>query len=125
MTPESLKLLQHYKGALTNEIITGESDIVFPATLRKYEAATSAAHSALVAHIEALEDAAVVPVASAGRLNHMLSIAFELRTDHEADDITADELRGALHHRLVTITDAELIETCGAPHDTYETAKEN
>ena len=57
------------------------------------------------------------------KYNHAFTIAFSVETEHEADDVTAEELRDAIRKRIddcMNGTDADLIECCGAPFDTYE-----
>lgn len=58
MTPASTKLLNQYRSALSNEIITGEQEFSSLASCRKYQAITEASRNALEAHIEKLERAA-------------------------------------------------------------------
>lgn len=53
------------------------------------------------------------------KFNHAFDFAFEVKTDNEADDVTAAELRAALLERANRLTDAELIEACGC-YDTLE-----
>lgn len=53
--------------------------------------------------------------------DHAMSIAFSLRSEHPSgEDLTAQQIRNALYHRLARLDDDELIEATGAPFDTYE-----
>ena len=53
--------------------------------------------------------------------DHAMTIAFSLRSEHPSgEDLTAQQIRKALYHRLVRLDDDELIEATGAPFDTYE-----
>ena len=54
------------------------------------------------------------------RFNHAYDIAFEVRTDHFPEDVTADELRAALRARLRSMSDEEIMEACGHPFDSFE-----
>jgi len=55
------------------------------------------------------------------KYNHAYDFAFSLENYSSGGaTTTAQELRAALQHRLNTITDNELIESCGYPFDTYE-----
>lgn len=54
------------------------------------------------------------------KYNHAFDIAFSIETDNEGENVTADELREGLRKRLDGISDAELIESCGLPWNTYE-----
>lgn len=52
--------------------------------------------------------------------NHAFDFAFEVITDHESIDVTAQELRTALLNRVHNLDDNELIEACGMPFNSYE-----
>jgi hypothetical protein len=54
------------------------------------------------------------------KYNHAFDIAFEVKTDNEGEDVTADELRRGLRNRINFMSDDEIIEACGLPFDTYE-----
>ena len=56
------------------------------------------------------------------RYNHAFDIAFEVITDHPGDEVTAEELLGALLARTADLAagNADIIEACGLPFDTFE-----
>lgn len=54
------------------------------------------------------------------KYNHAFDIAFEVITDNEGENVTADELRQGLRNRLNGMSDDEIIEACGLPFDTFE-----
>lgn len=54
------------------------------------------------------------------RFNHAYDIAFELVTEHDKDQVTAEELRAALWARLKSMDDTEILEACGYPFNSYE-----
>ena len=53
------------------------------------------------------------------RFNHAFDFAFEVKTDHQPDEVTADELRAALLERANRLSDHEIREACGC-FDTME-----
>ena len=54
--------------------------------------------------------------------NHAFDIAFsiECRTDPSGESITAQQFRDAIHKRLDSLNDEEILEAVGLPFDTYE-----
>lgn len=55
------------------------------------------------------------------RYNHAYTIAFEVETEHDADDVTADELRAGLRKRLDSLeNDQEWLAAADSPYDTIE-----
>lgn len=54
------------------------------------------------------------------KYNHAFDIAFEVKTDNDGENVTADELRQGLRNRLNGMSDDEIIEACGLPFDTFE-----
>jgi hypothetical protein len=53
------------------------------------------------------------------KYSHAFDIAFEIPSDNEGKDVTAQELRQGLERRLAGMGDDEFIEACGLPFDTY------
>lgn len=53
------------------------------------------------------------------RYSHVFEIAFTVNTDHDGEQVTADELWDALRARLTMPYD-EIIEACGPPISTEE-----
>ncbi len=55
-------------------------------------------------------------------LNHAYDIAFEVHTEHAADEVTTSELLIALQHRIDALrkNGDEVKEACGWPFDTVE-----
>lgn len=55
------------------------------------------------------------------RYNHAFDIAFEVVTDHEADEVTPEEIVNALMRRIISIQETgEVLEAVGLPFDSYE-----
>ena len=56
-----------------------------------------------------------------GKFNHAFTIAFEVITDHEGEDVTGDELFTGLLRRIANLRENpdEIIEACGLPYDTF------
>jgi hypothetical protein len=55
------------------------------------------------------------------RFNHAFSFSFELMSlDEDGADVTGAQLREAIVARLTRLSDAELVEACEAPYDSYE-----
>lgn len=55
------------------------------------------------------------------RYNHAYTFAFSLESGHPTgDDVTGAQLREAMFKRAKDIDDAEMLEACGMPFDTYE-----
>lgn len=54
--------------------------------------------------------------------NHAYSFCFSVSgsTTDDGMDVTAEQLRSALIHRLKHMDDDELLEAVGAPFDTFE-----
>ena len=61
-------------------------------------------------------------VVSVGKkYNHAYTIAFSLDTDHEPDDVTAQELLVALLNKVSNIIEEEnIIECAGMPFDSFD-----
>jgi hypothetical protein len=55
------------------------------------------------------------------RYNHAYDIAFTVESEHPTgDDLTPNQIRGAIWKRLAELPDSELPEAVGMPFDTYE-----
>lgn len=55
------------------------------------------------------------------KYNHAFTIAFEVLSDNEGEDVTADELKEGLANRLRSLKHGdEILEACDLPYDTYE-----
>jgi hypothetical protein len=55
------------------------------------------------------------------RYNHAFGFGFSLTTVRDGENVTGAELRAAILQRLADLgDDAQLLEACGAPMDTYE-----
>lgn len=54
--------------------------------------------------------------------NHAYTIAVEISGSarEDAEDVTGAQLRAALLTRINSLSDAELLEACDAPYDTFE-----
>ena len=54
--------------------------------------------------------------------NHAFSIGFEVVSEHDGENVTAEELLEGLRRRLEDLEESgdEIIEACGLPFDTYE-----
>lgn len=53
--------------------------------------------------------------------NHAYDIGFEVcSADKDAEDVTPQMLRAALIKRILSMSDTEIGEACGAPFDTFE-----
>lgn len=53
------------------------------------------------------------------QFNHAFDFAFEVKTEKEAEDVTAAELRAALLERANRLSDEDLLEACDC-FDTFE-----
>jgi len=54
------------------------------------------------------------------KYNHMVTFAFEIRSDHpQGETLTGAQLKAACRSRLDRIPDDEMIEACMPPQDTY------
>jgi chromosome condensin MukBEF MukE localization factor len=52
--------------------------------------------------------------------NHMYTFAFEVVSKRaDGSDVDASDLREACRERLFRLSDAEMLEACGAPEDSY------
>jgi len=59
------------------------------------------------------------------KFNHMFTIAFEVKSDHNGPDVTGKELKKALQKRLDNLSETEMAEACGLPDETeLEDSKE-
>lgn len=54
------------------------------------------------------------------KFSHAFDIAFQLTSENDGANVTGAELLKALRARVATLTEAEAIEACGMPFDTYE-----
>lgn len=54
--------------------------------------------------------------------NHAYTFAVEIpgSASEDAEDVTGAQLRAALLARISSLSDAELLEACDAPYDTFE-----
>jgi hypothetical protein len=77
----------------------------------------------LKARIKVLEDRLVeAGVMNKPRYNHAFIIAFTVISEHDAENVTAEEMREGIANRLVDLDNnpGEIVEACGLPYDTYE-----
>ena len=76
--------------------------------------------------IKALEDqlveAGLIKAPVKPRYSHAFCIAFSVISEHDAEHVTAEELRFGIANRLVDLDSnpGEIVEACGLPYDTYE-----
>ncbi len=62
---------------------------------------------------------------AATRFNHAYAIAFSLDTDDETgEQVPASDIRKAILKRLSDLSDAELKDAVGLPHDSYKVGLE-
>jgi hypothetical protein len=54
------------------------------------------------------------------RYNHAFSFAFSLVNDSKEGFATGADLKDAIYRRLKDIDDAEMVEACGVPFNTFE-----
>ena len=71
---------------------------------------------------EAWVDACKVPIYPAPKkYNHALTIAFEVRSDNDGENLNAEELFTGLSRRLDSLAGTqEIVEACGMPFNTVE-----
>ena len=55
------------------------------------------------------------------KYNHAFDIAFEVISDNDGENVTADELLEGLMYRIASMmgNKEEIVEACGLPSDTY------
>lgn len=54
------------------------------------------------------------------QFNHAYTLEFEAMTSNEEGKASGQTLREAITARLASLSDAELVEACGAPFDSFE-----